>query len=274
MGVIADAMNRLFDLLTAPFGGAAAWAMALLSSLCGAGLMLLFKVTTRQQKLAEARRRLTGLVYELGLFRDDLGVMLRIQRDLAVANLRFLWLTLPALVALTIPALLILPQFEARFARRPLSCGEWAVVTARVAPGQAPVLETLALAASPGVAIETPPVRDREALTAMWRVRVREAGRHELTVRDAAGNAWTKRLEADGGLPRLAVVRKRASLRAALFNPGERPLPRESVVASLAVTAPSRQTRYGGLRLSWLAAFCVFSLTGALAVKVIFRIEV
>ena len=74
--------------------------------------------TTPQDRL-RARAGLVGHVYELGLYQDSLRVMLRIQRSLAAANLRYLALTLPALAAMLIPLALILPQFEARFARRP-----------------------------------------------------------------------------------------------------------------------------------------------------------
>ena len=100
MTIIATAMNALFDLLTAPFGAAAGWAVAVLSVLTGGVMLLLFKWATNQDQLVAARRVLTGRVYEMGLFQDHLSVLGRIQRDLAVANFKYLRWSLPALLVL------------------------------------------------------------------------------------------------------------------------------------------------------------------------------
>ncbi len=266
MQLIADVTNRLFDLLLAPFGGSAAWAMTGVSVLAGAALLLLFKAVTPQERLAATRDRLVGHLYELGLYQDDLGVMLRIQRDLARANLRYLALTLPALAVFVPPLVLILAQLDARFAHRPPRPGEALLVTAVVAPGGEALLDSLRLAVPAGVLLETPPVRDRAARSATWRVRPAAAGEFELAVQ-TPGGVWTKRLAAGGGLPRLAAVRERAGWRAALLNPAEPPLPGDAPLAAISLALPARQTSYAGVRLPWLAAFCIISLAAGLALK-------
>lgn len=281
MGLLAGLMNRLFDLLCAPFGGAAAWAMAVLSVLLGALLLLLFKATTNQQALAAARGRLFGHLYELGLYQEDLRVMLRVQGDLAAANLRYLSRSLPAVLPLVVVVLLVLPQLQARWEHRPLRPGEAALVTATVAPGQEALLNELRLEAPAGVRVETVPVRDRQARTAQWRVRVERPGRHDLAVRagsaDAAGAvgaAWTKRLEAAGGLPRIAAVRERAGFKQALLNPAEAPLPKDAPLASIALGTAPRETRYAGVPMHWLVAFCLLSIVGGLALKPALKVEI
>ncbi len=288
MAWFASAVNHVFDLLVAPFGGAAGWAMAVLSALCGVGLLWLFKVSTNQAALAAARNRALGHVYELGIYQEDFGVMLRIQRDLAAANLGYLRRALPALAAMIVPILLILPQLDARWSRRPLAPGEAVVVTATVAPGREALLGGLTLTGSDGVAVETPAVRDRAARTAQWRVRVKAPGARQIvTVRAGGGpgggpggnpggadDAWTKRVEAGRGIPRIAAVRERASLRAALFNPAEPPLPAGAPLESIALELPARETRYLGLAMNWLVAFCVFSIVGGLAAKRWIKVEI
>lgn len=275
MGLLAGLMNRLFDLLCAPFGGAAAWAMTVLSVLLGALLLLLFKATTNQRALAAARDRLFGHLYELGLYQEDLRVMLRVQGDLAAANLRYLSRSLPALLPLVVVVLLVLPQLQARWEHRPLRPGEAVLVTATVAPGREALLSELRLEAPAGVRVETVPVRDRQARTAQWRVRVEQRGRHDLTVR-AAGHAgaWTKRLEAAGGLPRIAAVRERAGFKQALLNPAEAPLPKDAPLASIALGTAPRETRYAGLPMHWLVAFCLLSIVGGLALKPALKVEI
>lgn len=273
MTAIASAMNALFDLLCAPFGGAAAPAVAVLSLPIGALMLLLFKAATDQDKLVAARRVLTGHVYEMGLFQDHLGVLARIQKDLALANLRYLGRSLPALLAMLLPLLLILAQLDARYGHRPLHPGETTLVTARLDAGAVELLDGIVLEAPAGLVVETRPVRDRRTVTATWRVRAEAPGRHDLTVRLADGTTVLKRLETGAGAPRQAEVRERESLRRVLLNPAEPPLPAGQPVASVAVVLPARDLDYGVVRTNWLVALGVFSLVFGLAVKDLLKVR-
>ena len=267
MTTVAGLLNRLFDLLCAPFGGSAAWAVAALSVLLAAVMLLLFRWATDQDALVAARRRVTGRVYEMGLFQDHLGVLARIQRDLAAANLRYLGRSLPALLAMLVPLLLILGQVDARYGPRPLAPGETTLVTVRLDPDRTALLDELALEAPAGVAVETRPVRDRRAATATWRVRVTAPGDHALTVRLPGGRTVTQALPAGGGAPRLARVREREGLARLFTNPGEAPLPGGQPVAAVAVDLPDRTLRYGPLGVGWLTALCVWSILAGLLLK-------
>jgi hypothetical protein len=271
---VANAMNGLFDLLLRPFGGAAAWAMFVIAVLTGVVMLLLFKWSTNQDRLAVAKRRLLGHIYEMGLFQDNLRVLFKIQRDLALANLRYLAVTLPALLVLVPPVVLILAQLDARYAHRPFHVEERSLLTASVAPDHAELLDALSLAAPEGIEVETLPVRDHRALTATWRIRVQEPGDHELAVTAPDGRRWTKRLVADGDLPRLAGTREKAGLHFLMFNTAETPLPGESPLAAISLELPERQTRYLGVGMHWLVAFCLFSLVFGFALKDVFKVKI
>jgi uncharacterized membrane protein (DUF106 family) len=272
---ITDILNRLFDLLVTPFGKSAVWAMIFLSLVTGILMLLLFKWSTNQDRLASVKRRLLGHLYELGLYQENLRVMFRIQGDLAKANLRYLATTLPALLAILLPLLLILAQLDSRFAHRPFTSGETSLVTATVDAAHEPLLDKLELVTSPEVVVESLPVRDHRRLTATWRVRVAADGRHDLILAAPDGDRWTKQLVAGtSGLPRLATVREQASWRRFLFNPAESPLPGDSKVTRIALQLPTRQTRYLGIGLHWLVAFCIFSLVFGFAMKDVFKVKI
>ncbi len=274
MTFIADTLNLIGDLLVRPFGSAAAWAMFVLSGLAGLALLLIFKAVTNQRRLGEARRQLTGRLYEIGLFQDNLSVLFRIQFELARANLRYLAVTAPSLLVLIPVIILMLAQFDCRFGRRPFAPGEAALVTARLAPGNEALLNELALATPDGVALETLPVRDPSEKSVTWRVRVLEPGSHVVMVQAPDGRLWSKRLEAGGGLPRLAGQREQAGWHHLLFNPAEEPLPRDCPLAAISLPPPSRTIRYAGVAAHWLVAFCIFSLGLGLALKDLFGVEV
>ncbi|HPF70048.1 MAG TPA: hypothetical protein PLQ13_05200 [Candidatus Krumholzibacteria bacterium] len=267
MTAIGEAMNRLFDLLCAPCGGRAEVVVAALSVLLGAVMLLIFRAATNQAKLVEARRVVTGRILELGLFQDHLGVLARIQKDLAVANLRYLGRSGPALLAMALPLVLVMAQIEARTAHRPLRAGEKTLVSVHVDPQQPGALDQVALTAPAGVTVEAGPVRDRAAGVATWRVRVDAPGDYELAVTAGGGQAVTKRVPADGGAPRLAAVRERPSLGRTLLNPAEAPLPPGQPVRAIAVDLPARSLRYGPVSLDWLVAVAVFSLLAGVVLK-------
>ncbi len=273
MTVIATALNALFDLLTAPFGAAAGWAVAVLSALTGALMLLLFKKATNQDELVAARRVLTGRVYEMGLFQDHLSVLAKIQKDLAVANFRYLRWSLPALLVLLPPMVLILAQLDARYGHRPFLPGETTLVTVTVAADQTALLDGLVLSATGGVTVETRPVRDQRRGKVRWRVRVDEPGDHELTVALVDGRTVGKRIVGGEGAPRLAQVREQESLLRVLLNPAEAPLPGDLPVESIALALPARELDYGIVRTNWLVALIVFSLAAGLALKDVFRVR-
>ena len=66
----------------------------------------------------------------------------------------------------------------------------------------------------------------------------------------------------------------RVSIATALFNPAEPPLPKDSPLESIALDLPARATRYAGVPMHWLVAFCVFSILGGLAAKPLIRVEI
>jgi hypothetical protein len=276
MTFFADLMNGIFDLGLGPFGDRAAWAMVAVAAVSGVLLLLLFKLSTDQQRLVLARRRLMGHIYEIGLYKDELGVMLRIQRDLAAANLRYLSITLPALVVLTIPVILILAQLDARIDHRPLHAGEASLVTARLLPAHADLLNDLQLQVSDGIELETYPVRDARDLTATWRIRVRAADSarpQQVRVVLPDDRGWSKHVPTGDGLTGLATLRRHAGLGQVLFHPTERPLPADSPLADVSLELPEREVTYAGIGMNWLVAFCVFSLLIGLALKDVFKVK-
>jgi hypothetical protein len=272
---ITDFLNRIFDLLVVPFGTGAAWAIIFISLVTGILMLLLFKWSTNQDKLTAVKRRLLGHLYELGLYQENLRVMFRIQGDLAKANLRYLATTLPALLAIVVPLVMILAQLDSRFAHRPFATGETSLVTATVTADHASLLDQLELSSSPAVTVDSLPVRDHQRLTATWRIKVTGNGQHELVLAAPGGDRWTKQLAVgETGLPRLAEVREQASWQRFLFNPAEAPLPGDSKVTRIALQLPSRQTRYLGIGLHWLVAFCIFSLAFGFALKDVFKVKI
>lgn len=260
--------TRVGDALAAPLAGHPAWLMVVWAVVFGAVALVLFKLATPQQRLAAARDRLIGHLLEAALFQSSLVTILKVQGRLLVANLRYLVLALPALVAIMVPLLLVLPQLEVRFGRRALEVGEAALVTAQMASPA-----DIALEAAPGLVIEAGPVRDSERGELVWRIRAEAPGRHPLRL---LGDGMSEVLDVsvgEAGMQAVPMGRHRSFLDRLLFDPGSRPLPAGSPVQRLAVAMPHRETSYLGMTLPWLVAFTILSLVAGLALKKPLRVE-
>ena len=273
MNTIGQVISRIFDAIFAPLAGHPAWAMFVVSVLTAVWALLLFKMTTPQKRIVAGRDRLFGHIFEMGLYQDHLKVLGRIQWDLARANLRYLGLTLPALVALTVPMILTLAQLDSRFSHRPLEPGESTVFSVRLEDDLSVRPKDLRLEAPPCVVVEAGPVRDPGGGAVAWRVRCDIVGEFPLRV-VLLDNVFIERLMPVGSadLVRLNET-SRHGWTAPLLAPGAPPLPTKAVIQESTLQLPERTTRYLGLELNWLVAFMIFSLVGGLALKDLLRVS-
>jgi len=265
---VLQGITKVGDWLTAPFGDHAGWALATAAVLFGVVALLLFKVATNQRGLATARTRLIGRLYEAALYQTNLGVIMRVQGGVLVANLRYLMFALPAIVVLVVPLLIVLPQLEARFGRRPLDVGETTLVT--VALNSADQVE---LKVDPGLVVEAGPVRDQWRGETVWRVRAVEPGEHAVVI-IADGETETLAVPVSiSGLPALTQSRHARPLDQFLHDPAGRMLSSDGVTR-LSLALPGREVAIVGVVWPWLAGFTIISLLAGLLLKSRLRVEI
>jgi len=270
---LTDIVGKLFDLLVDLLGGSPLLVMLVVSVVTAVWALLLFKAVTPQARLTKVRDRLFGHIYEMGMYQDHLGVVGRIQGDLARANLRYLSLTLPALVVLTVPMIFTLAQLDSRFARRPFQPGETTVLSVALAEDAAGALDRITLAVPPGVTIEVGPVRDEASGAVAWRLRAEDRGIHQLRILDGATELGSHDLVVGESLTRLGESRNKDWLHGVLY-PGAPPLPGNGSLDEMTLHLPERHTKYLGLEMHWLLAFMIFSLLAGLALKDVLRVSI
>ena len=245
------------DLLAAPFGNHAGWLLVVAAVVFAIAALLLFKWATPQQRLAAARGRLIGRLYEAALYQTSLAVIMRVQGGVLVANLRYLACALPAVAALVVPLLLVIPQLEARLGRRPLAVGETALVTVALAADREAILT-----ADSGLVIEAGPVRDQAHDEVVWRVRAVTAGEHVLQLTGAGDPVTLAVPVATAGLPAISAGRHRSAFTQLVLDPADAPLARETGLDRIDVALPARK-----LGLPWLVSFSVLSLATGLLLR-------
>jgi len=265
---LAHAATWVGNMLAAPFGDHAGWLVVLAAVVFAVVALLLFKWATPQQRLAAARGQLIGRLYEAALYQTSLSVIMRVQGGVLVANLRYLACALPAVAALILPLLVVLPQLEARLGRRPLDVGETALVTVALAADRETVLT-----ADPGLVIEAGPVRDQVRGEVVWRVRALTAGEHALRLTGAGEPVTLTVPVAISGLPAITAARHRSALSQVVFDPAGARLSREDDLRRIGVALPEREVRLLGLGLPWLVSFTVLSMAAGLLLRSRLRVE-
>lgn len=272
MNLLGQGINNFFDLLVWPLAGMPALALIFLSVMTAVAALFIFKIATNQKNLTVARDRLVGHIYEMGLYQDHLSVLARIQGSLARANLRYLALTVPALLALLVPMVITVVQVESRFAHRPLDAGETTIFSVEMKADQAARIFDLDLKLPAGVTIEAGPVRNQPTATVSWKLLVEDPDSDPVRLLLDGQELVARNLRPPGRLPRLNESSGTGFL-APMLAPGVAPLPADGVLSRVTLRFPERDTSYLGLHLNWLVAFCIFSLLGGLLLKDAFKVS-
>lgn len=270
MAALVDPANRaltaVFDAVCLPFLGLPPIvALAAMSCASGVFLVWLFGRLSDQDGIREVRDRIRGNLIGVRLFRRDVAVVLRLQGRIFRDTLRFLRLAAVPMLILAAPLVLVAAQLHLRFAVRPIEPGATAVVTATVREPAA-LDGPIALVASEGVTVETPPVRIRATREIAWRVRVEESGRYALRVQ-VSEETIGKTLVSGAGWGAVPQRRTGEGALATLLHPGESPIPAGHGVETVEVAYPPLDLRVLGLEVDWLIGFLVLTMASGLACK-------
>ncbi|MBT4291318.1 hypothetical protein HOD41_01395 [bacterium] len=269
MSTIAGILNTLFDLLTPVFAGNFWVPLVLTSAIAGVLLVWLFKVTTDQDQLVARRHKLLGHLYELGLYQDNLVTIMRVQKDLLIANLRYLRVSLPALLVLLPITVIVLVQLESRFERSTLQPGDQFLVEA-VVTDPAILDQELQLQSNGDVEILAGPLVNRADNSAWWRVKIISHKPTELAIVSANGSV-TKNL-AGGNASRFATSREQSGWHYLTMNPTEAAIPADAFLQTLTLHLRQQHSTFLGLRW-WFWIFCGTSMIIGLLFKNILGVK-
>ena len=257
--------------------------LAVLALVTAAAVLLAFKWTADQRALAAANRAMQAAIFEMRLFNDDVGALVRAQGEVLRHTLVYLRLSLAPTLWLIAPMLALMLHMEFRFGYTGLRSGEAVLVKARLAdaaraPGAAattgasPVgLTSAGLVAPNGVSVETPAVSlpsDREIA---WRIRPRAAGSYELRVR-LGDTVLSKTVLVSEAVARRSPVRPEGGILSQLLNPSEAPLPSGSGLAAITIGYPRRPFSVAGWDIGWSGVYLGLTLAFALVLKRLFGV--
>lgn len=273
MTLLNAALARLFDLLLRPFVSLPAlWSLLVVSLLVSVGMLVVFKRTSDQSRLADTKRLIHAGLFEIRLYSDDMRAILRAQAEILRHNLTYLRLSLAPMLWIVVPLTLVIAQLQFHYGYSGLTPGRPVLVTVDLKDAldrPEAVLETPA-----GLRVDTPAVWLPALRQLAWRVVPERPGDYELRVRVGPAEPVTKSVSVASGIERRSPLRHDGNWLDSILYPAERPLPAGSPVKAIHVGYPEAELDVFGRGFQWMIPFFVLSIVFAFALRGLFKVTI
>ena len=228
--------------------------------------LAIYRVASNQAEITRTKDGIKANLLALQLFRDDLGLLMRLQVAIFRLVGRYLRLGLVPLALLIGPVVLLLVQVEARHGRRPAQVGEATNIVVELDKSSIPTQTPTRLLATNTLRVETPAFRrDSERMVA-WRVSASRPGPNALEIHVGDDTVRRTLWAGHAGPELLTPSIYRATDWQALGSPGETAIPSGSRIYRATIDYQPAAQVYGGLSLvSW--SMIAASLLGGFALR-------
>jgi hypothetical protein len=266
-------LTQFFTFILKPFENGHAHAGLIFISLLTGGVMLfLFRLTSNQEAMKEAKTKISAYFLEMRLYKDDISAVMGSQARILRANMGYMKLAVIPAVVMIIPVVLIMVQLNLRYANTGLGLGDTAIVKVKAEAGVDVIGEDIRLLPDGGVQKASPAVRIPSLGETDWKIRLAEKGIHQITLSCPSGEF---KLPVFGTARLVPIFNtfKKGSLLEAVLNPGAPRLPDAMPIASVEIQYPSMAFSWGFMDLSWLWSFLIISMAFGLILKFLLGVE-
>lgn len=269
MSVLNSALRGLFNALLDPLRGLSPWfGLVPLAILTAIAMLLIFKYTSKQDRLAIVKDRMFAGIFEIRLFNDDIVLMLKAFGSVLKHSLHYMGLAFyPALVIILPLLIVLLGQLEFRYAYEGFSPGDQVLLEVDLqAPEGQDAFEpgtakpSVSLDLPTGVRADTPAVWIPTRNQLAWRLVVDGPGDHKITVH-VDGATADKSLRSTSEWVQVSPVRPDRSFVDQLLYPAEAPVAASSQpIRRITVSHPSREVNFFGWHTYWMWPFFILSI--------------
>jgi hypothetical protein len=270
-----SAFGRIFDIIFLPVRNLSPWfGMVFISLLTGLLMLFIFRRTSNQTGIRKAKNKIKAHLLELRLYKDNMNVSWRAYGQILRANLKYISHSVKPMLVMIIPVLLILIQLNLWFGSRSLKIGQEAVLKIRLEQGKNPLQKEIVIEPPDGISVETPALRVEDAREFDWRLRAVGKGVHTIAFR-SENQSFSKQVAVEQNrLSKISAVKPGSSLLDQMFNPGERPLPKNLGIQSVELVYPSPGMNLFGWQIHWLIVFFALSIIFGFGLKGFFKVEI
>lgn len=273
MDIVTSIMTHLGDLcfslcaLLPP-----AVTLVIISAITGVVMLLIWRYTSNQDAIEDVRKQISAHLLATRLFKDDLSVTFRAQRQIIWQALRLMGHSIRPMIIMTIPFVLIMVQIGLHYEFAPVPTGQTARVKVTMKDPQKGVAAGAALKLPEGVTADrNDPCRAVSIGTVDWRLTARQPGSYMLTF-GLAGDTVEMPLVVGGQFARISKLRGGDFFSRLLYS-AEPSIPASSAISAIEVFYPARSTPILGVEVHWLISLLVLSIVFALIFKPLFKVH-
>ncbi len=282
-------INRLIDSLMGPLEGVSPiWPLAIWSIVVGVVAMIIYKYTSKQDGIKDAKDKIKGHFYEVWLYIDDAPVIAKAQLKVMFNAFRYMAYAAPPLAIMIVLFFPLFANLETRYAMKPVPVGDETLVKLRLAREFDGWQNQVKLDLPPGVELVGNPVRfsrrvfesdsskkvvrvDHEV---NYKLKATEPGRHDLAF-TVKGKSFTVPFLAGPDYGKRATpLAATTSLGEALLFPPTAKVPAEADVERVEIKYPEADFPFLGWNAWWIWPFLIISMIAAYAVKGVFKVEI
>ncbi|MCX6349071.1 MAG: hypothetical protein NTV79_06180 [Candidatus Aureabacteria bacterium] len=257
-------LSRCFDLLLSPFRALSPfWGLAAVSLLTAIFILLVYRFASNQEAIRREKKRIQGHFLGIYLFKDSVRQIFLSLGRLLLSIARYLAHSLPSLLIVIVPILLVCVQLDLRYGRRGLEVGESVNVGIRWSGGADP---QALLQGSPGLIVETPPVRIAERRETDWRVRVEHLGDYALAFAAGKTRVGIHIVSGKRVVPIFPETGK-PGWRNYLLAPGDDYLSDDASFRGIFIDYPHRRIDVFGLHLHWAIVYFALAIVFGFILK-------
>ncbi|MCP4897804.1 MAG: hypothetical protein GY906_12600 [bacterium] len=269
-------INSFLGSITAQIMGVLAhlppWIGVTLWSLTSAVVILLiFRVSSNQEKMAEAKKAIHACLFEIRLFNDDLRKIFKAQGEIFRHNSTYLRLSLVPMIWILPIIVLLISHLQPYYGYDALTPGKPTIVsmhfTSTDTEGEgSTVRPEVSLQVPEGVTVDSPGIWIPARSEFSWRIVPQRSGKHELRI-VVGGSELTKEIVVGDDDSARSPLRFSTGLTNQILYPIESLLPQESGVDSISVRYIDGSIDTFGFEWNWMVFFFVLSIVFAFALR-------
>jgi len=250
----------------------------IISALMGVGMLLIWRYTSNQTAIGDARQKIAANLLASRLFKDNLSVTFAAQRQILWQAMRLLGLSVRPMLIMLVPFVLVMVQIGLRYEHRPLRPGEAARLkvtlkkdAAKSAAAWKGVGDRVSL--PDGIAADAnDPCRVPALRTVDWRLKPSQAGRFSVVLGTGSDTVEMPLVVGDG-FERISRLRGGGFLDRLLYS-AEPSIPAGSVFESAEVYYPARSTPLLWWDVHWLITLLILSIVFAFLFKPFIKVNI
>jgi len=199
--------------------------------------------------------------------------MLDAQKRILRTNLTYMKYSVTPMLVMIVPVVLILVQLGIRYAARPLTPGESALVKMMFVDDASIGSLPISIDPGDGLRLETPILRIPSEREVSFRIGAVKEGAHQLSIHVGDERIY-ETIVVSNHVVRVYDKKAKPTFMGALLYPGQAPLPKDSRVEEIYVKFPPQEVKVLGWNINWLVFFFIISIIAGYSLKGVFKVEV